>query len=47
MFRNKEWARKGECADCKVFRYCRGNGMHLRDGDGNLLVCHMKKLRDE
>ena len=47
VFRNKEWARKGECADCKVFRYCRGNGMHLRDGDGNLLMCHMKKLRDE
>lgn len=47
VFRNKEWARKGECADCKVFRYCRGNGMHLRDGDGNLLMCHMRKLRDE
>ena len=47
VFRNKEWTRKGECADCKVFRYCRGNGMHLRDGDGNLLMCHMKKLRDE
>lgn len=47
VFRNKEWARKGECADCKVFRYCRGNGMHLRDGDGNLLMCHMKKLCDE
>ena len=47
VFRNKEWARKGECADCKVFRYCRGNGMHLRDGEGNLLMCHMKKLRDE
>ena len=47
VFRNREWMRKGECADCKVFRYCRGNGMHLRDGDGNLILCHMKKVREE
>lgn len=43
-FRNREWARKGECADCKMFRYCLGGGMHLRDNDGNLLVCHYHRL---
>jgi len=44
-FRNREWARKGDCADCKLFRYCEGNGMHLHDDDGNLLLCHYKRIR--
>lgn len=43
-FRNREWARKGKCADCSMFRYCEGNGMHLRDDNGDLLVCHYEKL---
>ncbi|MDE5730498.1 MAG: TIGR04133 family radical SAM/SPASM protein [Alistipes sp.] len=44
-FRNREWARTGECADCKLFRYCLGNGMHLHDDRGELLVCHYRRLR--
>lgn len=44
-YRNREWMRKDECADCKYFRYCRGNGMHLRDGNGKLLLCHLKRLQ--
>lgn len=43
-YRNREWARKGQCADCNMFRYCEGNGMHLHDDDGNLLVCHYKRI---
>jgi len=43
-FRNREWARKGVCSDCSLFRYCEGNGMHLHDDDGNLLFCHYKRL---
>lgn len=43
-FRNREWARKGECADCRMFRYCMGGGMHLHDGNGDLLYCHYRKL---
>lgn len=35
---------KGECADCKMWRYCEGNGMHLRDSDGNLLRCNYHEL---
>jgi hypothetical protein len=27
-----------------MFRYCEGNGMHLYDDEGNLLVCHYKRL---
>lgn len=44
-YRNREWMRKDECADCKYFRYCRGNGMHLRDDTGKLLVCPLHRLQ--
>lgn len=44
-FRNREWAHKGECAECEVWRYCQGGGMHLRDSCGELMYCHYKKLR--
>ena len=43
-YRNREWMKKDDCADCKYWRYCRGNGMHLRDEDGHLLLCHLKRL---
>lgn len=44
-FRNREWARKGECGECRMFRYCQGGGMHLRDDDGSLMYCHYKRLK--
>lgn len=43
-YRNRDWMKTGKCGDCKVFKYCRGNGMHLRDDEGNLLVCHYERL---
>lgn len=43
-FRNREWMKKDACADCDFFRYCEGNGMHLRDDEGELLFCHLKRL---
>lgn len=43
-YRDREWMSTGECAECKWFRYCRGNGMHLRDADGKLILCHLKRL---
>ena len=43
-FRNREWARCGECASCKMFRYCLGGGMHLHGDDGGLLYCHYHRL---
>ena len=43
-YRDRSWMKKDECADCSYFRYCQGNGMHLRDGDGRLLLCHLKRL---
>ncbi|MCL2738322.1 MAG: TIGR04133 family radical SAM/SPASM protein [Bacteroidales bacterium] len=43
-FRNRDWARTGLCADCSMFKYCEGNGMHLYDEDGKLLVCHYQRI---
>lgn len=44
-YRHREWMRRDECKDCKHFRYCRGNGMHLRDAEGKLLFCHLERLK--
>ena len=46
-FRNRKWARKGICADCSMFRYCEGNGMHLHDDEGNLLICHYQRISEK
>ena len=45
-FRDRKWMRQGECKDCKYFRYCEGNGMHLRDENGELLFCHLKRIKE-
>ena len=44
--RNREWMKKDECGKCNYFRYCQGNGMHLRDSDGKLLLCHLHRLQE-
>ena len=46
-YREREWMKKDDCAECKYWRYCQGNGMHLRDSEGNLLLCHLKRLVNE
>ena len=43
-YRDRSWMRQGACANCKYFRYCQGNGMHLRDDEGNLILCHLSRL---
>ncbi len=46
-FRNREWARKGNCGNCPDFNDCQGNGMHLWHGDKDkVLVCHAGMLRE-
>lgn len=42
-YRDRRWTRKGQCAKCKVYRYCEGNGLHLYDDDGNLLSCSLER----
>ncbi|MBR6820350.1 MAG: SPASM domain-containing protein, partial [Bacteroidaceae bacterium] len=44
-YRHRAWMKRDECASCEYFRYCEGGGMHLRDGEGKLLLCHLKRLR--
>ena len=43
-YRDRSWTRKGQCADCKVYRYCEGNGLHLYDDGGNLLSCSLSRI---
>jgi len=43
-YRDREWMRTGACATCRYFKYCLGGGMHLRDGDGKLLFCHLERI---
>ncbi len=45
VMRDRSWAKKGQCKDCKVWRYCEGNGLHLYDDNGDLLACHYQRLQ--
>lgn len=46
VMRNREWTKTGVCAECKVFKYCKGNGMHLHEPDNpEVLRCHFNMLK--
>ena len=38
-YRDRSWMYRDACKACKWWKYCRGNGMHLRDGEGKLIQC--------
>ena len=42
IYRNREWMRTAQCTTCNMWTYCQGNGMHLRDSEGRLLLCHYR-----
>lgn len=45
-YRDRSWMRNATpCSNCKMWRYCEGNGMHLRREDGSLMRCHFHELR--
>ncbi|MEZ5069931.1 MAG: TIGR04133 family radical SAM/SPASM protein [Bacteroidales bacterium] len=45
--RDRSWTRTGICAQCKHYKDCQGNGLHLRDEKtGELLFCHLQRLRE-
>ena len=44
-YRDRRWMQQETCATCQYFRYCKGGGMHLRDADGKLLLCHIQRLK--
>jgi len=47
VFRDKSWTKTGICADCECYKYCEGNGMHLRDEQtGELMFCHLKRIEE-
>lgn len=43
-FRHRDWARKGRCKECPLFKDCLGNGMHNWHGEcEDVLNCHYAK----
>ena len=46
IFRDRSWAKKGECETCQYFKFCKGNGMHLYNEEKKLLLCHFNKLKE-
>lgn len=48
VYRDRSWMKQDEpCASCKAFRYCEGNGFHLRDDEGKLNLCNLRLLNGE
>lgn len=43
-YRDHSWMKTGLCETCEAWRWCEGNGMHLRDDEGKLLLCNYNKL---
>jgi radical SAM enzyme (rSAM/lipoprotein system) len=45
IMRHRGWMRTGICKQCEVFKWCEGNGMHLRDFETkNVLCCQYNML---
>ena len=46
IMRDRFWTRTGKCATCNSYKYCEGNGLHLRNERTNeILCCHMEMLK--
>lgn len=46
VMRKRDWAKTGACKTCKVWKYCKGNSLHLRDEkSGELLYCSYEELK--
>ena len=46
VYRDRRWMKTEQCEHCKMWRYCQGNGMHLRDGNGKLQMCQYNMLNE-
>lgn len=44
LYRDRSWMKSGPCEKCEVWRWCEGNGMHLRDDEGKLMLCNYNKM---
>jgi radical SAM enzyme (rSAM/lipoprotein system) len=47
LFRDHAPLRKGPCAECEWWKWCQGNGMHLRGDQGELLQCNYQRLQED
>lgn len=48
VMRKRSWARTGICADCRYWKWCLGNGLHLREEKtGELLMCQFRDMQEE
>lgn len=48
IMRQRDWMKCGECSECEVFKWCTGNGMHLRDFETKeVLACQYHTLERE
>ena len=46
IMRDRSWTKTGKCTSCESYKYCEGNGLHLRDErSGELLCCHLDLLK--
>ena len=47
IMRQRDWMKTGICEHCDVFKWCNGNGMHLRDFvSKNVLCCQYNMLNN-
>jgi radical SAM enzyme (rSAM/lipoprotein system) len=47
IMRQRDWMKTGICENCKVFKWCNGDGMHLRNhGLNNVLSCQYNMLNN-
>lgn len=44
LFRDHSLLREGKCLNCKWWKWCLGNGMHLRDEEGKLIMCNLERI---
>ena len=44
LFRDHTPLREGPCRECEWWKWCQGNGMHLRGEKGELLQCNLERL---
>lgn len=44
-YRDRVWMhRSSPCRDCAMWKYCEGDGLHLRRENGSLMRCHYRQL---
>lgn len=45
-YRNRDWTKTGQCATCKEYKYCLGNGLHYwTEQKDKPLYCHFQHLK--